>query len=429
MRKLGMLFCLLWFSVTAQAQLEIEIVKGVAGAIPIAVVPFEWQSQMPSPPDGVADVVGADLARSGLFLPLDEEDMVERPREAADIRFGTWRLLKTDYLVIGDVADQPGGGYDIDFQLFDVNTNEQLLARSFRVSAGELRYGAHLVADAIFEKLTGIPGAFATRIAYVAVDGLGNNQTYDLMVADADGHNYQSLVTSSEPLLSPAWSPDGSRIAYVSFENGNSSVWVQDIYTSSRQLVASHRGINGAPAFSPDGRRLALTLSRSGSPEIYVLDLDSERLTQLTRHYAIDTEPVWSVDGRWIYFTSDRAGKPQIYRIPASGGEPERVTRQGSYNARANLSPDGTKMAVTQGQGNDYWIAVFDLESGRAQILTPGKLDESPSFAPNGSMILYATRDEGRGVLSAVSADGNVRQRLVLSGGDVREPAWSPVSR
>lgn len=414
----------------AQAKLEIEIIQGNAAALPIAVVPFQWRAAGPPPITGVAEVVASDLYRSGLFAPLDEADMVDRPSDAESIRFGTWRLLMTDYLVIGWVEEAPGGnGYDIVYQLFDVHTQERLLSQITSVGLGDLRFGAHRVADAIYEKLTGVPGAFSTRIAYVSATQLGDEQRYELVVADADGFNPQSVVASPEPLLSPSWSPDGLRLAYVSFEQGNSAIYVQEVATGARELVSSGRGINGAPAFSPDGRYLALTLSRSGNPEIFIRDLASGATRQLTNHWAIDTEPAWSPDSRTIYFTSDRGGKPQIYRVAATGGDAERVTRQGEYNARASVAGDGARLAVAHGQGNEYRIAVWDLETERMRILTPGVLDESPSFAPNDSMILYATRERDRGVLSAVSADGNVRQRLILSEGDVREPAWSPVIR
>jgi TolB protein len=429
-QKLIYALTLLLVSQLAQAKLEIEIIQGNASALPIAVIPMQWRATAPHAMTDVAGVVASDLYRSGLFAPLDEEDMVDRPVDAESIRFGTWRLLKVDYLVIGWINDAPNGnGYDIVYQLFDVHTQERLLSQITTVGFGDLRFGSHRVADAIYEKLTGVPGAFSTRIAYVSATGVENAQNYQLFVADADGFNPQPVVGSPEPLLSPNWSHDGTRLAYVSFEKGNSAIYVQNVATGQRELVSAGRGINGAPAFSPDGRYLAMTLSYTGNPEIYVRELATGQKRQLTRHWAIDTEPVWSPDSKWIYFTSDRGGKPQIYRVEASGGTPSRITREGDYNARATISPDGSRIAVAHGRGNEYRIAVVDNETGRMRILTPGVLDESPSFAPNGSMILYATREDGRGVLAAVSADGNVRQRLILMEGDVREPAWSPVIR
>lgn len=420
----------LFVSQFAQAKLEIEIIQGNAATLPIAIIPLQWRATDPRPETGVAEVVSSDLYRSGLFNPLDNEDMVDRPVDAESLRFGTWRLLKVDYVVIGHVNDAPNGdGYDIVYQLFDVHTQERLLSQITTVGFGDLRFGSHRVADAIYEKLTGVPGAFSTRIAYISATGEGNNQNFQLFVADADGFNPQAVVGSPEPLLSPNWSPDGQRLAYVSFEKGNSAIYVQNVATGQRDLVSSRKGINGAPAFSPDGRSLAMTLSYSGNPEIYIRDLATGKIRQLTQHWAIDTEPAWSPDSKWVYFTSDRGGKPQIYRVAAAGGKPTRITREGDYNARVSISPDGNRIAVAHGRGNEYRIAVLDTETGRMRILTPGVLDESPSFAPNGSMILYATREGPRGVLSAVSVDGNVRQRLILTEGDVREPAWSPVIR
>ena len=430
MKKILTTLLFLLLSQLAQAKLEIEIIQGNASALPIAVIPMQWRASAPRPETGVAELVSADLYRSGLFDPLEEQDMVDRPVDAESIRYGTWRLLKVDYLVIGEVKDAPGGnGYDIVYQLFDVHTQETLMSQITTVGLGDLRFGAHRVADAIYEKLTGVPGAFSTRIAYISATGEGNDQNYQLYVADADGFNPQAVVGSPEPLLSPNWSPDGTQLAYVSFEKGNSAIYVQNVGTGQRDLVSSGKGINGAPAFSPDGRYLAMTLSYSGNPEIYIRDLATGQKRQLTQHWAIDTEPAWSPDSQWVYFTSDRGGKPQIYRVAASGGKASRITREGEYNARASISPDGNRIAVAHGRGNEYRIAVLDTETGRMSILTPGVLDESPSFAPNGSMILYATREGQRGVLSAVSVDGNVRQRLILTEGDVREPAWSPVIR
>ena len=421
---------LLFSAATAQAQLQIEIIDGNPAALPIAVVPFEWQEAGAPPIETVDTIVANDLYRSGLFDPMAAEDMPDRPTDMESIRFGTWRLLKVDYIVIGKVrTPMDGQGHEIHYELFDVHKQERLLSRITTVGPGDLRFGAHRVADSIYEALTGVPGAFSTRIAYVTATGIGNGIQYELVVADADGFGPQSIVGSPEPLLSPSWTPDGRKLAYVSFEQGNSAIYLQDVATGARELISSGKGINGAPAFSPDGRKMALTLSRSGNPEIYIRDMATGRTQQITQHWAIDTEPAFSPDGRFVYFTSDRGGRPQIYRVPVGGGNPERVTLEGEYNARASISPDGRKIAVAQGRGNEYRIAVWDIESERFSILTPGRLDESPSFAPNGSMILYATREGGRGVLSAVSADGSVRTRLILSEGDVREPAWSPVIR
>ena len=426
-----LIFCIaILVSQSAFAQLEIQIIDGNPSALPIAVVPFQWDEAGPPPVTPVDEIIAGDLYRSGLFKPMDKADMAERPVDEESIRFGTWRLLKVDYIVVGRIqTPADGSGHEIVYQLFDVHTQERLLSQVTVVGPGDLRFGAHRVADSIYEALTGVPGAFSTRIAYITAAGLGPDQRYELVVADADGFGPQSVVGSPEPLLSPAWSPDGRKLAYVSFEKGNSAIYVQDVSTGSRELISGGPGINGAPSFSPDGRKMAMTLSATGNPEIHVRDLATGRMTQLTQHWAIDTEAVWAPDGSYIYFTSDRGGKPQIYRVPPTGGTPERVTLEGDYNARASMAPDGRRIAVAYGRGNEYRIAVWDMESERFTILTPGVLDESPSFAPNGSMVLYATREGNRGVLSAVSADGNVRQRLILSEGDVREPAWSPVIR
>lgn len=431
MRKIFALLLVLFLPMgLARGQaLEIDIVGGSAAALPIAIVPFEYLGTSAAPDTDVAAVVRADLNRSGQFRALPEQDIVEKPLRGPEINFATWRLLKQDFIVVGRILDNPDGGFRAEFELYDVAKQERLLGLALGGRAQGMRDVAHQIADHIYEKILGIRGAFWTRIAYVTATGLGQNIQYALMVADADGYNPQTVVRSREPLLSPAWSPDGRRLAYVSFERGNSSIYVQEIATGSREMIASFRGINGAPSFSPDGTRLALTLSRTGNPEIYVMDLASRQLTQVTNHWSIDTEPVWTPDGQSLLFTSDRGGKPQIYQVPAAGGEASRVTFQGEYNARATVSWDGKKVAVAQGSGNVYRIAVMDRSfggSGRWQTLSPGNLDESPSFAPNASMILYAAREGSRGVLFAVSADGRVRQRLVLADGDVREPAWSP---
>lgn len=408
--------------------LDIDIVGGNASALPITIVPMPYQGSGAAPQTDVSQVVRADLERSGAFRTLPEASIVERPTRGSEVQYATWKALKQDYLVVGRVLDVGDGSYRAEFELFDVAKQERMLGQAMTARASSMRDVAHQIADAIYEKILGIRGAFWTRIAYVTASGSGKGARYALMIADSDGFNPQTVVRSAEPLVSPSWSPDGRQLAYVSFEGGNSAIFLQDISTGARQKVSSFRGINGAPSFSPDGRQLALTLSRSGNPEIYVMDVASRQLRQLTNQSSIDTEPVWSADGGSIYFTSDRGGRPQIYKVPASGGSATRVTFEGSYNATPTISFDGKKIAVAQGSGNTYRIALMDssLGSARWSLLSPGSLDESPSFAPNASMVLYAAREGGRGVLYAVSADGRVRQRLVLADGDVREPAWSP---
>ncbi len=433
-KVIGMAFLasMLSLPMLASAQLRIEIVDGVEGAIPIAVVPFDWQSQAQPPATGVADIVGADLARTGLFEPLSTDLMIERPTSPTTVGFGAWRLVGVDYVVVGRVIDAPNGpGQEIEYHLLDVNTERSLLSQAMPVRPGDLRFASHRVADAIYEALMGVPGAFATRIAYVVVKNVGtDDEVFELIIADADGFNPQAVVRNSEPIMSPSWSPDGRQIAYVSFATGRSNVIVQDLFTGQNRVVSSSRGINGAPAWSPDGRQLAVSLSRGGSPDIWTIDLETNERRQLTDHWSINTEPAWSKDGSELFFTSDRAGRPQIYQMRADGSDMERVTFEGEYNSRASIGLDDRYLATVHSQGdNDFRIAIYDRKNERLRVLSDGRMDESPSFAPNGSMILYARRDNGRGVLAAVSADGRVRQRLVNSEGDVREPAWSPLLR
>jgi TolB protein len=413
-------------SPAARAVLTIEITQGVSGALPIAVVPFGWQGPQPEAPVDIAAVIAADLQRSGRFSPLPRTDMLSQPQQSAQVDFRDWRILGSESLVIGRVRALESG-FQVQFQLFDVFRQTQLTGYSIRAGGDDLRRAAHQIADMIYETLLGEPGAFATRIAYVTeLRDRDGSRRYSLQVADADGYNPRIVLNSRQPLMSPSWSPDGRRLAYVSFETGYPAIYVQDIGSGGRELISSQTGINGAPAWSPDGTRIALVLSKDGSPDIYVMDMADKKLTRVTRNYAIDTEPAWAPDGRSIVFTSDRGGRPQLYRIRLGDGREERLTFEGVYNARAAYSPDGKYLAMVSGDGGNYRIAVMEMATGAVQVLTDGILDESPSFAPNGSMILYATEDRGRGLLAAVSVDGRVRQRLFLQEGDAREPAWSP---
>lgn len=405
--------------------LQIEITRGVEAASPIAIVPFAWRGDGPPPETVISSIVSNDLARCGRFRPLSQSDIVEKPSEEAEVNFATWRLLKANHLAIGRVLPDPEG-YAVEFELYDVFTQQRLLGARVQAHYGELRQVAHHISDLIFEKILGIKGAFSTRIAYVTVEGEKAARKYSLVVADADGYGPQNIVTSSEPLLSPSWSPDGNYLAYVSFEKGNSEIWIQEVGTGSRRKISANKGINGAPAWSPDGRQMAVTLSKDGNPEIYIMDVATGVLRRITNHWAIDTEAAWEPDGRHLIFTSDRGGLPQIYEVSAAGGEPKRITFDGKENARASISPDGTMLTMVHRSTTIYKVAVMDRSSGVLTVLSDGPLDESPSFAPNGSMILFATQEAHQGVLSAVSIDGGVRQRLVLTKGDVREPAWSP---
>ena len=420
-------FALLMVSAGLRAELQIEITSGVDTAVPIAVVPFGWSGTGVQPPQDAAAIVAADLARSGRFAPMDRKDMLQRPTTGAEVKFSDWKIQGSDILVIGRVVQAGGDQFEIQFQVFDVLRGEQLLGYRQATNAADFRRNSHRVADLIYEKLTGIRGVFSTRIAYVTVSGPAAKRTFRLLVTDADGENPRIMLETAQPVMSPAWSPDGRRIAYVSFENNRSEIYVQDLRSGARKRVSARPGVNGAPAWSPDGRKLAVSLSRQdGNLDIYTLDLDSQVLTRLTSGAAIDTEPTWSLDGQQIYYTSDSTGGPQVYRVPAQGGASQRVTFEGSYNARPRMSPDGKQLAVVHNDRGNYRIAVFDLARSYIQVLSDGRLDESPSFAPNGETLIYATREGKRGVLATVSANGRIKQRLSTVEGDVREPAWSP---
>ena len=415
---------------TAQAELKIEITQGAGSRTPVAVVPFAWVGTSPGMPLDIAEVIGADLTRSGRFAPIPEGDMLQKPTAGADLDFDDWSILGVEAVVIGRVEQTGANAYTVQFQLFDVFRRRQLVGYRMPASRGTMRRVAHRAADMIYEKLTGIKGVFGTKVAYVTVEEQRDGKLYKLVVADQDGENEHTIMESADPIMSPAWSPDSRRLAYVSFEGSKSSVFVQTLRTGNRQRVSSKPGINGAPAFSPDGRKLVLTLGGiDGNLDIHILDISTKKTKRLTTHRAIDTEGSWSPDGRFIYFTSDRSGGPQIYRVAVDGGTPQRITFEGSYNARPRLSPDGTRLAMVHNDRGNFRIAIMNVERRDLLILSVGRQDESPSFAPNSDTLIYATRQGRNGVLESVSADGLIRQRLASGQVDVREPVWSPFPR
>jgi TolB protein len=427
---LSYLMLIIWTlaSPGARASFVVEVTRGQTEAIPIAIVPF-------APPEAtaasfdVAQLVSDDLARSGRFNTMDRKDMIDTPHTGENISFDDWRRLNNDYMVVGSVRAESADRFTITYELYNVLTKQRLLGYQITSNRPGLRSASHQVADMVFEKILGIRGAFSTRIAYISILGHLPTRTFQLIVADADGENPRVVMQSNEPLMSPAWSPDGLSLAYVSFEDRLPSVYVQMLKSGERRRVSAHAGVNQAPAWSPDGKKLALTLStRDGNLDIYVMDLATQLLTRITDDPGIDTEPQWSRDGQNLYFTSDRAGGPQIYKVGVKPGDkPRRLTFQGSYNARPRVSPDESQLAFVTQEDGGYHIATMDLRGhGETQVLTKGRFDVSPSYAPNGAVIIYASRDRGRGVLALVSADGRVQQRLVSSEGELQEPAWAP---
>ncbi len=407
----------------AFAVIEIEVTKGGFNAIPIAIAPFVWGGL--EPPVDVTGVINADLQRSGLFTPLSKAQMPEPLASGQRPNYPLWDRAGVDYLVIGS-GNRSGSNFTVEFQLFDPIRQKLLTGFSYSVPASSLRAVAHQIADVVFEEVTGIRGAFNTEIAYVTETGPSNDRKYQLQLADADGENPQSMLTSPRPILSPSWSPDGKQLAYVSFEDREkSAIYIQDRATGKRRKIISRQGINGAPSWSPDGRRLAIVLSFQGNPDVYIVDTQTAQTTQVTRDRAIDTEPDW-LDNETLVFTSNRSGGPQIYRVSASGGRAQRLTFEGNYNASASVAPDGSGIAMVHREGGNYRIGLLDIVTNDFRVLTSGSLDESPSFAPNAQMVLFATYRGGQQTLGAVSIDGEVEQSFVLSASNVREPTWSP---
>ncbi|AGA35005.1 tolB protein precursor, periplasmic protein involved in the tonb-independent uptake of group A colicins [Thioalkalivibrio nitratireducens DSM 14787] len=409
----------------AAAVLEVTVTEGVTGAIPVAVAPFAWDG-VGSPPEDVAQIVGANLARSGLFEVLPRQALPAAPESPDGFLAESWAAVGAEYLVIGRKRPEQGQIL-IEFHVFDVLANQRLGGFRIPVPPDMMRRGAHRVSDIVYEEITGDKGAFSARIAYVGVAGEGDQRRFTLEVADSDGANPRTLFRSSEPLMSPDWSPDGRDLVYVSFENRRSEVFRQNVETGARERIAAFKGINSAPVWSPDGRRIALTLSREGTANIYVLELASGELTPVVRSNAIDTEPAWSPDGDSLYFTSDRAGSPQVYQVRLPGGTPQRLTFEATSAGAPTVSPDGKSVVYVHAGDGGLRLARLDLDSRRVTLLTRGRYDKSPSFAPNGSMVIYSTTDRGRGILGSVSRDGQVHQRLAARSGEVREPAWSPL--
>ena len=423
------LIVLVLTSSQAFAELVIDV-QGVSQPTPVAVVPFGWEGEAPAMPLDVAAVIQADLKRSGRFAPIDEAKMLQKPTDGKDVDFQDWSFLGVEAIVVGTVVQKGANAYTLRFQLFDTFRREQLIGYEMPASRGNMRGAAHRAADMIYEKLTGIKGVFGTKVAYITAKQQGKERLYSLIVSDQDGENEHTVMESADPIMSPAWSPDSRQLAYVSFEGNKSSIFIQTLRSGNGFQVSNKPGINGAPSFSPDGRKLVVTLGGvDGNPDIHIVDITSRQSKRLTTHRAIDTEGTWSPDGRYIYFTSDRSGGPQVYRMSANGGTPERITFEGSYNARPRLSPDGKKLAMVHNDRGNYRIAVMELESKNLLVLSSGQQDESPSFAPNSDILIYATRQRRDGVLETVSADGLIRQKMESGQGDVREPVWSPYPR
>lgn len=416
-----LLVALITISTSANADDPIVIQGSGGKAISIAVVPFGYADA-----NGVdiASIIANDLYYSGIFEPLPSQNILSMPHQPKDVAFRDWSAVNAQYLLIGN-ATQTNGRVQLQYYLFNVMTQKQIYAGTAAGSANQIRALAHYIADQVYLQITGNKGAFSTKLLFV---NSVNNQQYSLLLSDYDGMNMVTLLNSKEPILSPRFSPDGKKVAYVSFESRRPRIFIQDIATGQREQVTNFEGLNGAPAWSPDGSKLALVLSKDGNPELYMLDVATKALSRLTNNDAIDTEPVWGKDGKTIYFTSDRGGSPQIYKINTATGTTERVTTVGNYNANTKVSADEKMLVMVHRQDGyrNFVIATLELANGRVRILSNTNLDESPTIAPNGTMVIYATRKGGKGSLMLASVNGRVRVQLPIDQGDIREPSWSP---
>lgn len=434
LKKVFTLFFVIFLAISTvqpvRASLTIDITLWLDNATPIALVPFQWRG-VGKAPIRLTDVVSGDLRRSGKFAPMDEKDMVEQPYEASEVNYATWRNNKMKYLVVGKLQFTGRDSYQVQFQLLDVEQGTQVLGHSFQAKESQLRRLAHHISDLIYQAITGERGAFDTYLAYITVAKDRRGQSiYKLAISDSDGFNEQILFESNMPIVRPSWSPDGKQLAYISYSTGRPQIYVQNIFTKETKQLTNFKGSNLSPAWSPDGREMAMALSKDGNSEIYIMDLVTRKLRRITQNLGTDIEPAWFPDGQSLVFMSDRGGRPQLYRIAVNdrgpAGRAERLTYDGKENMRPSVSPEGKRVAMVHNADGSYRVALLDLETQQLSILTDGRLDESPSFAPNGSMLIYASQANGKGVLAAVSADGRSSHKLRFQQGEVREPAWSP---